>query len=123
MANVSVKKGVMDRKIVSISSKRQITIPQKFFNLLGFGTEAECIIRGNELVICPVKPVSGGEFAEQILADLVSQGLSGEELLGAFKEAQKKIRPAVEAMLVDAEKVATGEVEFVTYDDVFRSED
>lgn len=43
--------------------------------------------------------------------------------MGAFKEAQKKIRPAVEAMLVDAEKVATGEVEFVTYDDVFRSED
>lgn len=72
MANVSVKKGVMDRKIVSISSKRQITIPQKFFNLLGFGTEAECIISGNELVIRPVKPVSGGEFAEQILADLVS---------------------------------------------------
>ena len=37
----------MESKKVSISSKRQITIPQKFFTLLGFNTEAECIMRGN----------------------------------------------------------------------------
>ena len=41
----------MESKKVSISSKRQITIPQKFFTLLGFNTEAECIMRGNELVL------------------------------------------------------------------------
>ena len=29
----------MESKKVSISSKRQITIPQKFFTLLGFNTE------------------------------------------------------------------------------------
>ncbi len=45
----------MESKKVSISSKRQITIPQKFFTLLGFNTEAECIMRGNELVLRPVK--------------------------------------------------------------------
>ena len=44
----------MESKKVSISSKRQITIPQKFFTLLGFNTEAECIMRGNELVLRPV---------------------------------------------------------------------
>lgn len=113
----------MDRKIVSISSKRQITIPQKFFNLLGFGNEAECVVRGNELVIRPTRVASGGEFAEQILADLVGQGLSGDELLIAFKEAQAKVRPAVESMLVAAEKAASGEGEYATYDDIFGSED
>ncbi len=41
----------MNRKILSISSKRQITIPQKFYQTLGFGDEAECVMRGNELVI------------------------------------------------------------------------
>ena len=46
---------VMERKKVSISAKRQITIPQKFFTTLGFDDEAECILRGNELVIRPVK--------------------------------------------------------------------
>ena len=54
----------VDRKVLSISSKRQITIPQKFYQTLGFGNEAECIVHGNELIIRPVKTVSGGEFAE-----------------------------------------------------------
>lgn len=47
----------MESKKVSISSKRQITIPQKFFTLLGFNTEAECIMRGNELVLRPLKKI------------------------------------------------------------------
>ena len=114
---------VMERKKVSISAKRQITIPQKFFTTLGFDDEAECILRGNELVIRPVKESSGGEFAEQILAELISEGLSGEELLSKFKEKQAQVRPAVEAMLSDAEEVAEGNGEFATYDDVFGTED
>ena len=113
----------MDRKKVSISSKRQITIPQKFFSMLGFDTEAECILRGNELVIRPVKTDSSGEFDEFILADLISQGYTGNELLEAFKAERKKIRPAVEKMLEVAERVARGEGEYYTYDDIFGAED
>ena len=45
----------MEMKKVSISAKRQITIPQKFFAMLGFEAEAECMVRGNELVIRHVK--------------------------------------------------------------------
>lgn len=30
-----------ERKIISVSTKRQVTIPQKFFDLLGFQNEAE----------------------------------------------------------------------------------
>ena len=113
----------MNRKILSISSKRQVTIPQKFYQTLGFGDEAECVMRGNELIIRPVKTVAGGEFAEQILAELIAEGLSGEELLSKFKEKQAQIRPAVEAMLSDAEEVAGGNGEFATYGDVFGTED
>ena len=113
----------MNRKILSISSKRQITIPQKFYQALGFGDEAECVVRGDELVIRPVKTVSGGEFAEQILAELIAEGLSGEKLLSEFKSRQAQIRPAVEVMLSDAEDVAAGKGEFATYDDVFGMED
>lgn len=68
----------MDKKIISISSKRQITIPLKFFEMLGFKDEAECIVRGNELIVRPARQYAGGEFSEQILADLISQGLSGD---------------------------------------------
>lgn len=122
--NTAVTKGAgsMDIKKVSISAKRQITIPQKFFTLLGFDDEAECVVRGNELVIRPVRNNSGGEFAEQILADLIAEGLSGDELLKKFKETQKKVRPAIEEMLEDASKAAMSEGGFETYSDVFGSE-
>lgn len=113
----------MNRKILSISSKRQITIPQKFYQTLGFADEAECVMRGDELIIRPVKTVSGGEFAEQILEELIAEGLSGEALLSRFKDKQAQIRPAVEAMLSDAEDVAEGKGDFATYDDVFGTEE
>ena len=124
MMNTAIAKGagVMDIKKVSISAKRQITIPQKFFTLLGFDDEAECVVRGNELVIRPVRNNSGGEFAEQILADLIAEGLGGDELLKKFKETQKKVRPAIEEMLEDASKAAMSDSGFETYSDVFGSE-
>lgn len=125
MPTAVAERGVtrMNRKILSISSKRQITIPQKFYQALGFGDEAECVMRDNELVLRPVKTVAGGEFAEQILAELIAEGLSGKELLSKFKEKQAQIRPAIETMLSDAEDVAEGKGEFATYDDVFGTED
>lgn len=113
----------MESKKVSISSKRQVTIPQKFFKMLGFDKEAECIVRDNELIIRPVKENTGGEFAEQILADLIAQGLSGQELLTEFKKAQREVRPAVEKMLADAEAAAEGKTEYAAYDDIFGTED
>lgn len=110
---------LMEKKKVSISPKRQITIPQKFFSALGFDTEAECIMRGNELVLRPVKTDSTGAFAEQILRDLIAQGYSGEELLKRFVQEQKKVRPAVENMLQEAKNAAEGNAECMSYEDVF----
>ena len=122
--SVTVAEGVsMDKKIVKISSKRQITIPMSYFSKLGFSDKAECTVRGNELVIRPAKEMSGGEFAEQILADLIKQGVSGEELLLQFKLKQAQIRPAVEKMIAKAEEVAAGTGEYVSYDDIFGEEE
>ena len=114
---------VSEKKRVRISSKRQITIPQKYFSMLGFEDTAECVVRGNELVIRPVRVSSGGEFSEQILADLIKEGFSGNELLEKFRERQTKVRPAVEAMIAKAEKAANGETEYSTYEDIFETED
>lgn len=113
----------MNRKTIRISEKRQLTIPQKFFEALGFSTEAECILRGNEIVLRPVREQGGGEFAEQILADLIDQGFSGDQLLTEFKKMQRKVRPAVEAILTQAEQAARGESESSSYEDVFGTEE
>lgn len=114
----------MNRRVLHISNKRQITIPQKFYQSLGFEDSAECVMRGDELIIRPIKStVAGGEFAEQILADLIKEGLTGNELLDEFKKKQAQIRPAAEAMLAKAESIAIGKAEFATYDDIFNTED
>ncbi|NYB75224.1 MULTISPECIES: AbrB/MazE/SpoVT family DNA-binding domain-containing protein [Sedimentibacter] len=109
----------MEKKRISISAKRQITIPRKFYEMLGFENEAECIVKENELILRPVRETNSGEFAEQILSDLIKQGFQGEELLNKFKETQRKIRPAVEKMLKDAERAAEGEGNYFTYNDIF----
>lgn len=123
MPALAIQGGLMEKKKVSISQKRQITIPQKFFTLLGFDKEAECIMRGNELIIRPVKENVSGEFATEILEDLIKKGYNGQELLHEFKIMQAKVRPAVELMLSEAEQVANDDREYFTYDDVFNSED
>lgn len=114
---------VLDKKTISITGKRQITIPQKFYESLGFEKEAECVLRDGELVIRPVRNQEGEMFSEQILADLISQGHSGEELLTAFRQAKAQIRPAVEAMLEEAENAAAHPEKYASYEDVFGAED
>jgi len=114
---------VLERKTIHISGKRQITIPQKYFEALGFDKEAECILQDNMILIKPVRENTGGEFAEQILADLITQGYNGEVLLKKFKEEQKKVQPAIEKMLERATEAAKGNGEFSTYNDIFGSEE
>lgn len=84
--------------------------------------EAEHVVRENVQITHPAKSSTNGEFAEYILADLIAQGLSGDKLLEEFKSKQAKVRPAVEAMIADADEVANGNGEYATYDDVFNSE-
>ena len=43
--------------------------------------------------------------------------------MAEFKKRQEKIRPAVELMIAEAENVASGNGEFMTYDDVFGAEE
>ena len=112
-----------DQKRVTITSKRQFTIPQKYYAALGFDKEAICIMGDGFLIIQPAPEVPRGELAEQILADLIAEGFSGQELLDEFKARQARVRPAVEAMLETARAIARGEGEYATYNDIFDTED
>ena len=108
-----------ERKRVTITSKRQFTIPQKFYSALGFDRDAICTLGDGFLIIEPVSRVTDGEYATQILAELIAEGYSGQELLAEFKTRQARIRPAVEAMLESARMVAEGKGEYLKYEDVF----
>ena len=119
----TVQTGVstMIKKRISVSQKRQITIPIEFFNRIGIYKEVDCYVQNNSIIIRSVRE-GVGEFDEQILADLISQGLSGQELLARFKDARHQIRPAVESLLEEAHLAADGKTQFSTYDDVFGTE-
>ena len=111
------------KKRIAVSGKRQITIPIEFFNQLGIEREVECHVQGGSLIICRAIPEAHGEFAEQILADLIAQGLLGEELMRQFRQINHAVRPAVEAMIADADRGASGKTELASMSDVFDSED
>lgn len=49
------------------------------------------------------------EFAEQLMIDLITQGYSGNDLHVQFRKEVSQIRPAINAMLVDARKAVVGE--------------
>jgi bifunctional DNA-binding transcriptional regulator/antitoxin component of YhaV-PrlF toxin-antitoxin module len=117
--NAAVRSNAMERKIISISVKRQLTIPQKYFDALGFDNEAECILREGGLFIRPLKDTQGGEFSEQILADLISQGYQGVELLERFKKQSRAIRPAVRKIIEEADAFAKSEDGHVPMDELF----
>jgi bifunctional DNA-binding transcriptional regulator/antitoxin component of YhaV-PrlF toxin-antitoxin module len=112
---------VIERKIISVSTKRQVTIPQKYFEKFGFDREAECILKDDGILIRPIQ-TNGNEFAEQILADLIAQGYSGNELLLKFRQQSKKIRPAVEKLIAEADEIAK-DGSGVSMDDIFGAED
>ena len=75
-------------------------------------------MRGSEQIFRSVENETGGEFAEQILSDLIAEGFSGEDLLQKFKERQAQVRPAVEAMIAQAEGAAQGTEAYESYEEL-----
>jgi bifunctional DNA-binding transcriptional regulator/antitoxin component of YhaV-PrlF toxin-antitoxin module len=118
----AVERDIMDRKIISVSKKRQITIPLQFYKHLNLGSEVECILEDGKIIIQPLHRELN-EFSVEILKDLVSQGYSGNELVKQFEIQSKNIRKAVTNMLEEADAIAAGEKKAANFDDIFGSED
>lgn len=93
-----------ETKQISVSEKRQITIPKRFFEKLGIGESLICELRGNEIVLRPA-PMDE-DFSEEILKELIQEGYEGEQLLTEFQKRKAQIRPAVEALIAEADQVA-----------------
>jgi bifunctional DNA-binding transcriptional regulator/antitoxin component of YhaV-PrlF toxin-antitoxin module len=113
----------MVKKRIAVSGKRQITIPMEFFTQLGIDKEVECYVHNGSMVIKPAATESGGEFAEEILADLIAQGLQGDALMTRFKEINRAMRPAAKRMMEEADDIASGKIASATMEQVFGRED
>lgn len=121
MNTTLMERDIMDRKIISVSKKRQITIPLKYYKHLGLDNKVECTLEDGAVIIRPVNRNSG-EFSVAILKDLISQGYSGDELVKKFEAQSSKIKKAVTHMLEDADAIAAGEKEAESFEDIFGPE-
>jgi hypothetical protein len=113
--------GILDRKIISITGKRQLTIPLKFYVKLGLGKEVECFIEKNALVIRSLSK-DDGAFSVEILKDLVSQGYSGTELIEKFTEESQNMKTAIGALLTEGGEIASGKKKGASMKDIFGKE-
>ncbi|MCL2254638.1 MAG: AbrB/MazE/SpoVT family DNA-binding domain-containing protein [Lachnospiraceae bacterium] len=87
----------IERKIINVTGKRQVTIPLKFYEKLRFGKEVECFLTDDAIVIRPLS-TSDDNFTMEILKDLVAQGYSGDVLIEKFAEQRSKIKKAIDVL-------------------------
>ncbi|WP_082967208.1 AbrB/MazE/SpoVT family DNA-binding domain-containing protein [Paenibacillus oryzae] len=97
----------MEWKRGRVSGKRQITIPQKFFEQVGIQNEVEFSVKDQYILIRPVKEhTNSDQYADLILADLIKEGYQGDELLAKFREKQTGLREAVQHLIHESHKAA-----------------
>jgi len=112
---------IMERKIINVTGKRQVTIPLKFYERLRFGKEIECFLTDDAIILRPFS-YSDDSFTMEILKDLVSQGLSGNELLERFAEQRATIKKAVSLLIDEADEIAAGKRKSASTKDIFGEE-
>ena len=116
-----MERGVIERKIIHVTGKRQITIPLKFFERLRFGKEVECFLSDDAIVIRPLS-TSDDNFTMEILKDLVAQGYGGDELIERFAAQRGNIQKAIGILVNEADEIAAGKRKGATTQDIFGEE-
>lgn len=111
-------KGSKKVKRISVSSKRQISIPKKFYEELQIGEEVFVELQGDSLIIRPIRK-NFDDFSEEILADLVAEGYNGESLIEEFKNRKSQIKSAVDSLIDETKQVGKR----TTLDELFGDDD
>ena len=117
----TLESDIMDKKIIRVSKKRQITIPLQFYKHLDLGNEAECSLEDGAIVIRPLHRETT-EFSVEILKDLLKQGYSDDELIKQFELQSNNIKTAVTNILEEADAIAAGEKSAANLDNIFGSD-
>lgn len=87
-------------KRISVSSKRQITIPKEFYDKLNIGNEVICEVVDGELIIKPIE--ENVDFSQFILRELISEGYeAGDGLVEEFARRKSQMNPALHQMITE----------------------
>jgi len=110
----------MYKKIIPVSEDGKITIPNSFYKKLNLdkSKKVECVYYKNTIVLKPIKKITDS-FSVEILKDLISEGYSGNQLIEKFQERSEEIKNSIDHLIDEAEKIASGEIEGYSLEDVF----
>ena len=109
-------------KKISVSQKRQITIPKEYFEALNIGNEIECYMEENCIIIKPIIEDSLNEFSEYILQDIIKEGFSGNEILKEFKKRRKELEGAAKEFNKKVDEEINNTDHLASFEDVFGNE-
>lgn len=123
MSVIEMEKAKVKPKKISVSVKRQITIPIEYYNALNIGDEVECMMIDDSIVIKPVKDNSLDEYSEFILKDIIEEGYKKEEILEEFKKRRNELKYAAKEMVKEMDKVAEDSEKYATIEDIFGEEE
>lgn len=123
MSVIEMEKAKVKPKKISVSVKRQITIPIEYYNALNIGDEVECMMVDNSIVIKPVKDNSLDEYSEFILKDIIEEGYKKEEILEEFRKRRNELKYAAKEMVKEMDKVAEESEKYATMEDIFGEEE
>lgn len=123
MSVIEMEKAKVKPKKISVSVKRQITIPIEYYNALNIGDEVECIMVDDSIVIKPVKDNSLDEYSEFILKDIIEEGYKKEEILEEFRKRRNELKYAAKEMVKEMDKVAEESEKYATMEDIFGEEE
>lgn len=123
MSVIEMREKTMKPKKISVSVKRQITIPIEYYNALNIGDEVECIMVDDSIVIKPIRNNSIDEYSEFILKDIIEEGYKKEEILEEFKKRRNELKYAAKEMVKEMNKVAEEPEKYATMNDVFDKEE
>ena len=123
MKTLEGTKKSMKSKRISVSEKRQITIPKEYYDALSIGNEIECTMGENCIIIKPISENSLDEFSEYILQDIIKEGYKGEQILKEFKQRRRKMKEATKKFIEDIDDEAKNIDELSTFEEVFEKGD
>ena len=111
----------LERKIINITGKRQVTIPINFYQQIGFEKEVECYATDDILILKPLR-TDTLDFSIEILRDLIAEGYEGQELLEKFEEESKNMKRSIKSIIKEAKDIAKGKKKGDSIKDVFGEE-
>lgn len=94
-------------KIITITSKGQISIPKEIRQKLNLkdGAKLKVVVDGEEIILKPV--TFADEFEDLILADLVKEGYEGKSLEMKLMERKETVEYSFEKLIKERTKEET----------------